>query len=56
MYTWDVKVKMLGLQKEDVAKMMVEIYDLPLTGEKYSQLAQEHAAVIMKNCHLMPGN
>lgn len=56
LYTWDVKVTLMGLQKEAVSKKVVEIYDLPLTWEEYAELAQEQVENLMRNCHLMPGN
>ena len=54
-YTWDVKVTLMGLQKEAVSKRIVEIYDLPLTWQEYADLAQAQIEVLMKNCRLMPG-
>lgn len=55
-FTWDVKVTLMGLQKEDVSRKIVELYDLPLTWEEYADLAQIEIENLMKNCHLMPGN
>lgn len=54
-YTWDVKVTLMGLQKEAVSKKIVEIYDLPLTWQEYAELAQVQIELLMKNCRLMPG-
>lgn len=54
-YTWDVKVNLMGLQKEAVSRKIVEIYDLPLTWQEYADLAQVQIELLMKNCHLMPG-
>jgi len=54
-YTWEVKVGLMGLQKEDVSKRIVEIYDLPITWEEYADLAQERIELVMRNCSLMPG-
>lgn len=54
-YTWDVKVGLMGLQREPVSRKIVEIYDLPLTWEEYADLAAAQTDVLMKNCHLMPG-
>lgn len=54
-YTWDVKVGLMGLQKEAVSRKIVEIYDLPLSWEEYADLASVQIEVLMKNCHLMPG-
>lgn len=54
-YTWKVKAMMLGRQREDVAKSIIEIYNLPITWQHYVKLAQEYSKVFMENCALMPG-
>lgn len=54
-YTWDVKVTLMGLQKEAVSRKIVELYDLPLTWEEYADLAQLEIEKLMRDCHLMPG-
>lgn len=54
-YTWDVKVGLMGLQKEAVSRKIVEIYDLPITWEEYAEKAQERIEIVMRNCSLMPG-
>lgn len=45
----------MGLQREEVAKRIVEIYELPITWEEY--LEQSHAECIrlMKDSNLLPG-
>ncbi|CRL06017.1 CLUMA_CG018983, isoform A [Clunio marinus] len=53
-YTWELKVTLMGLQKEDVSKKIVEIFDLPITWEEYAELAQAQIEDLMKNCRLMP--
>lgn len=55
-YTWDVKVQLMGLQREDVSKRIVEIYDLPITWEEYADMIQEQIEDLMTNCKLCPGN
>jgi pseudouridine 5'-phosphatase len=54
-YTWDVKITLMGLQKEAVSKEIVKLYDLPLTWEEYADLAQLQIEKLMRNCQLMPG-
>lgn len=54
-YTFDVKVTLMGLQKEPVARKIVEIYDLPITWEEYADLAQTQIDTLMKDSRLMPG-
>lgn len=55
-YTWDVKVTLMGLQREDVSKKIVEIYDLPITWEEYADLVLEQIQLLMLNCNVCPGN
>lgn len=46
----------MGLQREDVSKKIVEIYDLPITWEEYADLVMEQIELLMLNCNLCPGN
>lgn len=55
-YTWDVKVTVMGLQREEVAKKIVKLYKLPLTWQQYADEAQREAMIYMRNCRIMPGN
>lgn len=55
-YTWDVKVTLMGLQREDVSKRIVEIYDLPITWEEYADLVLEQIQLLMLNCNVCQGN
>ncbi|XP_063696108.1 probable pseudouridine-5'-phosphatase [Culicoides brevitarsis] len=54
-YTWDVKQTLMGLQREEVSKRIVEIYDIPLTWEEYMHRQQEQIEILMQNAQLMPG-
>lgn len=54
-YGWDVKSELMGLQREEVAKRLCDIYDLPITPEEYMDLAQIQIENIMKDCNLLPG-
>lgn len=54
-FTWDVKVQLMGLQGSESAKRIVEIYDLPITWEEYSERATKLYEVIMPRAALMPG-
>uniref|UniRef100_A0A1L8DCT0 pseudouridine 5'-phosphatase n=1 Tax=Nyssomyia neivai TaxID=330878 RepID=A0A1L8DCT0_9DIPT len=54
-YTWDVKISMMGLQREEVAERLVELYNLPLTPQEYIDLTQEHIRILMGDCKKMPG-
>uniref|UniRef100_A0A7G3B2L9 pseudouridine 5'-phosphatase n=1 Tax=Lutzomyia longipalpis TaxID=7200 RepID=A0A7G3B2L9_LUTLO len=54
-YTWDVKVSMMGLQREEVAERLIELYNLPLTPQQYINLTQDHIHHLMADCKQMPG-
>uniref|UniRef100_A0A336MLB5 CSON002811 protein n=1 Tax=Culicoides sonorensis TaxID=179676 RepID=A0A336MLB5_CULSO len=54
-YTWDVKQTLMGLQREEVSKRIVEIYDIPLTWEEYMNRQQEQIEILMQNAQLLPG-
>lgn len=55
-YTWDVKSTLMGLQRDEVAKMIVEIYDLPITWQEYVNAAIIQQDILMKTAQLLPGN
>lgn len=54
-FTWEVKVGLMGLQKEDVSKKIVELYDLPVSWEEYADMAMERIEIVMQNCSIMSG-
>ncbi|CAG9811751.1 unnamed protein product [Chironomus riparius] len=54
-YTWDVKVGLMGLQTEQVSRKIVDIYDIPITWEEYAALAGEQIKILMKNCEKCAG-
>lgn len=45
----------MGLQREEVSKKIVELYDLPMTWEEYGALVDVQIELLMKNCKLCPG-
>lgn len=55
-YTWDVKEKVMGLQREAVARRLIEIYELPITDQEWIDKMQDCIETLMLNCKLMPGN
>lgn len=55
-FTWDVKVTLMGLQRENFSKKIVEIYELPMTWQEYSELVQIEIDLLMEDCQLCPGN
>lgn len=55
-YTPEVKSQMMGLHGTEVAKALIEIYELPITPEEYIKLALEQMSIVMPNAQLIPGN
>lgn len=49
-------MNLMGLQRDDVSKKIVEIYNLPITWQEYADLVQVQIESLMKNCKLCPGN
>lgn len=54
-FTWEVKVGLMGLQKEDVSKKIVKMFDLPISWEEYASRAESLIEIVMRNCCLQPG-
>lgn len=54
-YTWDVKVTLMGLQGIEVAKRIVDIYELPMTPEEYRDLSIKIGYELMANAEMLPG-
>lgn len=54
-HTWENKESLLGLQSDDVAKKVVQIYDLPITWQTYKQMARHEAVTLMENCTICEG-
>lgn len=46
----------MGLQREEVSKKIVDIYEIPLTWEEYMDRQQAQIEVLMQNAQLLPGN
>lgn len=45
----------MGLQRDEVAKMIVEIYELPITWQEYVDAAIIQQDILMKTAELLPG-
>lgn len=54
-YTFDIKAPLMGFQKEDLARKVVEIFDLPMTWKKYDEMAHAELNKMFVHCNLMPG-
>lgn len=56
-YTFDVKLTLMGLQSQEVAKRIVEIYKLPIAPEDYTRMTRsEYSTALMAKARLLPGN
>ena len=53
--TWDLKVKQMGLQKEELSKIMVEQLDLSCTPEQYLEETYKLHLQLFPNVGLLPG-
>lgn len=54
-HSWEVKESLLGLSADDVAKRVVQVYDLPVPWQEYQAMAKEEAQNLMKNCEMFEG-
>lgn len=54
-YTWEVKSTLMGLQREEVAKRITEIYNLPITWQEYLEQSHAECVRLMINSPLLPG-
>lgn len=55
-YTWNVKQEVMGLQREEVAKRLIEIYELDMTPEEYNEKMDEQIDMLMGDSKLLEGN
>lgn len=54
-YTWEVKLKLMGMQSEETARTMVSEYDLPITWQEFAEQSKAMAQQTMATAKLMPG-
>lgn len=55
-YTYDVKLTLMGKQSLEVAKRIVDVYKLPLTPVEYSALTRNEVHTnLMRDAKLLPG-
>ncbi|XP_061387313.1 probable pseudouridine-5'-phosphatase isoform X1 [Musca vetustissima] len=54
-YTFDVKLSLMGMVHMDMCRKIVDAYKLPITPEEYSKLQKQINSEIMINAQLMPG-
>ena len=53
--TWDLKVKQMGLQKEELSKIMVDQLELSCTPEQYLEETYKLHLQLFPNVQLLPG-
>jgi len=54
-FTWDMKVKMMGMPGLPSAQLAVSEMGLPMTGEEFLSKAKEHKQELFPHCNIMPG-
>lgn len=54
-YTWDLKVKLMGLQAKETAQVIISTFDLPLTVDEWCQETKKQFEIIFPDSKLMPG-
>ena len=54
-YTWDVRMKVMGIREQETAKIIVNDLDLPLTYEEYLKEAICLQRSLFQQAEFMPG-
>ncbi|CAB3233433.1 unnamed protein product [Arctia plantaginis] len=54
-YTWDLKVKLMGLQDREAAKLLLSTLDIPLSVEEWMNAVKLQYEKIFPESQLMPG-
>ena len=54
-FTWEIKAKMMGLNREEGSKFIIKELDLPLKWEEYDLLAQKEYALCLSEPDIIPG-
>jgi len=52
---FEFKMKVIGRQASEVARMAVEHYGLPYSGQEYLELHQKELYALFPSCNLLPG-
>lgn len=45
----------MGFQKEELARTIIKVFDLPMTWQEYDEMAHAELNKLFPNCQLMPG-
>lgn len=54
-YTFELKQKLMGLQSQESAKVLISTHNLPLSVEEMIEESKKQFAVLFPNSQLMPG-
>ena len=54
-FTWDLKVRQMGLPSTELAKLIVKELALPISPEQYTEEARKLQEETFPNCTLLPG-
>lgn len=54
-FTWDLKVRQMGLGSEELAKLIVKELRLPISPEQYTREVRQIQEETFPNCQLLPG-
>lgn len=54
-YTFDLKLKLMGCQSQETAKMIVKELDLPMTADEFIAESKEQFQALFPDTQLMPG-
>ena len=54
-FTWDLKVRQMGLPSADLARLIVKELALPISAEQYTVEVRKLQEETFPNCRLLPG-
>lgn len=54
-YTFDLKLKLMGLQSHETAKMIISALQLPMTNEEFMEESKKQFEMLFPDTQLMPG-
>lgn len=54
-FTWDLKVRQMGLPSKELAELLVKELKLPISAEQYTREAREVQVRTFPTCRLLPG-
>lgn len=54
-YTFDLKLKLMGLQTLETAKMIISALELPMTTEQFIEESKKQFEMLFPDTQLMPG-